>query len=274
MDADGDGELTRLEFLEFFIIKLKLCTEQQLSKIQIRFDQIEQERRAREIVASKIDQIQDLTNSGVEMSTLASQGWGKSMVAVEKLTGHQVVRPTVMPRHIAGIDRPHADTIVGGGRDISLTTKVMPLSINTEEEEEEEKEKDKKLHQVQQKTRKKEKNNDKENRKTPSPTTRSSTSTTPSPISVMSQRTTKERNSLSDSFERTHPLSSMLAHIRRASELARNDVENSIKNGKTEEAKASVRMLRQLITLLHDSQKSFLPRLQNDDPERSMFSLV
>ena len=257
MDADGDGELTRLEFLEFFIIKLKLCTEQQLSKIQIRFDQIEQERRAREIVASKIDQIQDLTNSGVEMSTLASQGWGKSMVAVEKVTGHQVVRPTVMPRHIAGIDRPHADTIVGGGRDISLTTKVMPLSINTEEEEEEGK-----------------KNNDKENRKTPSPTTRSSTSTTPSPISVMSQRTTKERNSLSDSFERTHPLSSMLAHIRRASELARNDVENSIKNGKTEEAKASVRMLRQLITLLHDSQKSFLPRLQNDDPERSMFSLV
>jgi hypothetical protein len=50
MDKDGDGKLSRLEFLSHMVVKLKLCRENQLDKIMERFDEIEESRIARERV--------------------------------------------------------------------------------------------------------------------------------------------------------------------------------------------------------------------------------
>ena len=55
MDKNGDGELSRMEFLSHMVVKLKLCTEMQLDKIMDRFDEIEESRIARDRVMTIIN---------------------------------------------------------------------------------------------------------------------------------------------------------------------------------------------------------------------------
>ena len=68
-------------------------------------------------------------------------------------------------------------------------------------------------------------------------------------------------------YEREHPLSAMLAHLRRASELAREHVHAEARQGNVQEAKAAVRCYRHLLESLHTQQAYALDRLSDDDPE-------
>ena len=281
MDKDGDGDLTRGEFLEFFIIKLKLCSAQQLEAINVRFDQIEQERTARERVLGMVDKVRRLTNP-TTTHTLDSEvtAWGKTKLALETKTGHQMKGPdvlTVMSREIS------KNSAIG-----SNNGPAKKISVTRTESERRSSEKkniyDTKIPLPSPQQPVTESNvfqfNGHHETTTKAPEDSETSNESGSSGSSggkyagqsgggkSSRGGVVGNNTPANMYERSHPLSSMLAHIRKASELARVDVDNNIKKGNTVEAKASVKLLRSLVTLLHTSQKEFLPRLEADDPER------
>ena len=256
MDKDGDGELTRLEFLEFFVVKLKLCTVRQLDKIKNRFDQIEQERTARARVLGLVEKVRKLTNP-----ELAVGGWGQ--------TKGELIRRgnTLEEEYIKEQDTDTYGSIKVGrtpsqyrssnkdARKVQQrkTNRSSPLSSSlvTIAESKENESNESKLNVEF---------GEKQNSREPEDTASTASSSSESSCNNDQEQLVE--------YERNHPLSAVIAHIRRASELARLDVDNNIQKGNTGNAKASVRLLRDLITLLHSSQSEILPRLEEDDPER------
>ena len=204
MDVDGDGVLTRLEFLEFFIVKLKLCTSRQLQKIQDRYDQIEQEKDARELVLM----VTSPNSKNDRGSTLGSS------------------TDTDMTRVLPGCTPQKPNKSLAQAVETELPVSESTASIDT---------------------------------------AAASPSAVDATTAVDVDADAAARRSGGGLYDGSHhPLSSMLAHIRRASELARADVENSIRNDKMDEAKATVKMLRQLLTLLHNGEVELLPRLERN----------
>ena len=65
MDKNGDGELSRLEFLSHMVVRLKMCTSAQLAKIMERFDEIEESRIARDRVMSVINNTNSFSSKGI-----------------------------------------------------------------------------------------------------------------------------------------------------------------------------------------------------------------
>jgi hypothetical protein len=260
MDKDGDGELTRLEFLEFFIVKLKLCTIKQLDSIKERFEQLEQERTARKRVFALVGKVRQLSDSGEIVSETAAAGWGKTKKTVQEHTGHEIKnkRPDVLRVMSREISSRHLVLPVPEQMKSQKTQSSVRLDSRL------------KLPSPTISAKKKHSllfNESKKAGKTIAPEDTSSGDSLGDSEGDSGSRNTKV-DSVHEFIEHSHPLSSVIAHIRRASELARIDVDNNIRDGKTVEAKASVKLLRSLITLLHASQKEFLPRLKSDDPER------
>ena len=204
MDVDGDGVLTRLEFLEFFIVKLKLCTSRQLQKIQDRYDQIEQEKDARELVLM----VTSPNSKNDRGSTLGSS------------------TDTDMTRVLPGCTPQKPNKSLAQAVETELPMSESTASIDTA---------------------------------AASPSAVDATTAVDVDADAAARRS---GGGLYDGSQ--HRLSSMLAHIRRATELARADVENSIRNDKMDEAKATVKMLRQLLTLLHNGEVELLPRLERN----------
>ena len=60
MDKDGDGLLSRLEFLSHMVVALKLCTPQHLKAIMQRFDEVEHSREARTMVMNEMENLREL----------------------------------------------------------------------------------------------------------------------------------------------------------------------------------------------------------------------
>ena len=248
MDVDGDGVLTRLEFLEFFIVKLKLCTSRQLQKIQDRYDQIEQEKGARELVLmvtspnSKNDRGSTLGSS----TDMITQRNSRQPPQQPNKSLAQAMR-TELPASetaAASIDTaaannsfqllPNQDAATMAPRPAESPRQQLSLSLSA-------------------------------TGVTTAVSSSAVDATTAADADADADADAAARRSGGGLYDGSHhPLSSMLAHIRRASELARADVENSIRNDKMDEAKATVKMLRQLLTLLHNGEVELLPRLERN----------
>ena len=74
MDKNGDGLLTRLEFITHMIVALRLCTPEHLRAIMKRFDEVEQSREARTRVLKVLDKYREFKRSkGRSKSTAQSK---------------------------------------------------------------------------------------------------------------------------------------------------------------------------------------------------------
>ena len=87
MDKDGDGELSRMEFLTHMIVVLKLCTPQHLTAIMQRFDEVEHCREARTLVMTQMENFRELNYQiGTRTKNEQANNWvnAKELRATEK----------------------------------------------------------------------------------------------------------------------------------------------------------------------------------------------
>jgi hypothetical protein len=85
MDKDGDGNLSRLEFLTSMVVTLKLCTEEHLNAIMKRFDEVEQSREARERVLKELQKFRSKPNNSPRNHNQQHHDWRSAAGKVRPL---------------------------------------------------------------------------------------------------------------------------------------------------------------------------------------------
>jgi uncharacterized protein YktA (UPF0223 family) len=104
MDKDGDGLLSRLEFITHMIVALKLCTPEHLRAIMQRFDEVEQSREARVRVLKVMESYREYkrNSKGNLLRVNSTRDTVNNVMESRKVT-HQLMQETVY----AALPMPH-----------------------------------------------------------------------------------------------------------------------------------------------------------------------
>ncbi len=313
MDKDGDGSLSRLEFVTHMIVALKLCTPLHLRKIMERFDEIEESRIARDRVMKVMDDrtrpfVARADGGTAPPALIPSEGartpsaqttapvelspdeWARSVrrtsspgrgigtgIAVRR-TGSLIAREALVQRQQSKMAEDVAlaqgqaeqteaavDAAAAGGAsktagksvviDVASGSGGRPVFDR--------------LNNAGEKGGQEVGEGDEAGSESPSINSDVSNGNSNSRTTAIVVADDRDAAAL---YEREHPLSAMLAHLRRASELAREHVHAEARRGNIREAKAAVRCYRHLLESLHAQQAYALDRLEEDDPERQRCS--
>ena len=304
MDKNGDGLLSRLEFISHMVVALKLCTPQHLQTIMERFDEIEHSREARVLVMNELAKLREMKST----LTDKEHDWerAKQMTAVRR-QGTTVLKDTVKGAQILH-DRETAKHRIKRGskqkpkrrasfikhapaKDSDCILVDIGDSMVTEEQKEEMIRSDVKSPRGIQRNPTLGYLNLAKVHPASSASSSAAAAAVSEPTRSVKMKARKPLSSADDTSkmvngsgpavdvdvdvdpeDRSHPLSKMLAYMRRARDISRVYVqEQAMKTDKTENdlehARIAIRAYRDLLESLHRQQTFAHDLLHPMDPE-------